>query len=214
MQSFEGVSQDGSEQSLDFDQTQVETEKTLVKYEADIRNHISIEQQLQIYIDSLKQRIEDIEKEISQATYETDEAREEIRNLWEDKADRKEEIEKLQDKIVTLKTTQKEKSQTIKSLEQQVTDLKTQNKSLKSENKEKDQEAERQALGLSLAEYKVVELKNESTQLKVDLVESNERNKELEAKLEKALLQIENQTKEALAKSKTLRNSAVASDFQ
>jgi chromosome segregation ATPase len=44
MQSFEGVSQDGSEQSLDFDQTQVETEKTLVKYEADIRNHISIEQ--------------------------------------------------------------------------------------------------------------------------------------------------------------------------
>ena len=31
------------------------------KYEADIRQHISIEQQLQIYIDSLKQKIEDME---------------------------------------------------------------------------------------------------------------------------------------------------------
>lgn len=33
------------------------------KYEADIRQHISIEQQLQIYIDSLKQKMEDMEGE-------------------------------------------------------------------------------------------------------------------------------------------------------
>lgn len=33
----------------------------MVKYEADIRQHISIEQQLQIYIDTLKQKIEDME---------------------------------------------------------------------------------------------------------------------------------------------------------
>lgn len=34
----------------------------MIKYEADIRNHISIEQQLQIYIDSLKQKLEEQEK--------------------------------------------------------------------------------------------------------------------------------------------------------
>ena len=34
----------------------------MIKYEADIRNHISIEQQLQIYIDSLKQKLEEHEK--------------------------------------------------------------------------------------------------------------------------------------------------------
>lgn len=38
----------------------------MIKYEADIRNHISIEQQLQVYIDSLKQKIEDFENEQSE----------------------------------------------------------------------------------------------------------------------------------------------------
>lgn len=40
-----------------------ENERQLQKYEADIRQHISIEQQLQIYIDSLKQKIEDMEND-------------------------------------------------------------------------------------------------------------------------------------------------------
>ena len=42
-----------------------ENERQLQKYEADIRQHISIEQQLQIYIDSLKQKIEDMEHDYS-----------------------------------------------------------------------------------------------------------------------------------------------------
>ena len=49
--------------SLNTQQQQNETEKQMIKYEADIRNHISIEQQLQVYIDSLKQKIEDFENE-------------------------------------------------------------------------------------------------------------------------------------------------------
>ena len=40
--------------SLNTVQVQEENEKQMQKYEADIRQHISIEQQLQIYIDSLK----------------------------------------------------------------------------------------------------------------------------------------------------------------
>ena len=47
--------------SLNMNQQMEETEKQMVKYEADIRQHISIEQQLQIYIDTLKQKIEDLE---------------------------------------------------------------------------------------------------------------------------------------------------------
>ena len=40
-----------------------EQETQLQKYEADIRQHISIEQQLQVYIDGLKQKIEDSERD-------------------------------------------------------------------------------------------------------------------------------------------------------
>ena len=49
--------------SLNTVQVQEENEKQMQKYEADIRQHISIEQQLQIYIDSLKQKMEDMEGE-------------------------------------------------------------------------------------------------------------------------------------------------------
>lgn len=55
-----------------------ETEAQLVKYEADIRKHISIEQQLQIYIDSQKQKIEDIEKDQQVLEKELKEARDEL----------------------------------------------------------------------------------------------------------------------------------------
>ena len=51
--------------SLNTHQQAEENEKQMIKYEADIRQHISIEQQLQVYIDSLKQKIEDMEKEQS-----------------------------------------------------------------------------------------------------------------------------------------------------
>lgn len=44
-----------------------EQEAQLQKYEADIRQHISIEQQLQVYIDGLKQKIEDLETELKWA---------------------------------------------------------------------------------------------------------------------------------------------------
>lgn len=56
---FEGT----SFSSLNTHQQAEENEKQMIKYEADIRQHISIEQQLQVYIDSLKQKIEDMEKE-------------------------------------------------------------------------------------------------------------------------------------------------------
>lgn len=45
---------DGTESSLNTARHMEEHEAQLQKYEADIRNHISIEQQLQLYIDSLK----------------------------------------------------------------------------------------------------------------------------------------------------------------
>lgn len=59
----EGIHDDYS--SLNTHLQNEENERQLQKYEADIRQHISIEQQLQIYIDSLKQKIEDMEHDFS-----------------------------------------------------------------------------------------------------------------------------------------------------
>jgi hypothetical protein len=41
-----------------------EFEKIIVKLEAEVRNHISVQQQLKIYIEVYQQKLEDIEKEV------------------------------------------------------------------------------------------------------------------------------------------------------
>lgn len=64
----ESVSDD---QSMNTAQHNIALEQQLVKYEADIRRHISIEHQLQLFADDLKRSITTLEKEKEQLERQT-----------------------------------------------------------------------------------------------------------------------------------------------
>jgi hypothetical protein len=87
IQTFEDLSELRDTSSLNTHQVNVEHEKMLVKYEADIRQHISIEQQLQIYIESIKQRLEELEKDSETNNKELEVLKQENKVLWMEKSE-------------------------------------------------------------------------------------------------------------------------------
>lgn len=93
----------GSDRSLDDIEHIEELELQLQKYEADIRQHLSIEQQLQIYIDMVRNRMDDQEKEIEQLKYEQSLTIEENRTLWSEKETQNNRIDNFQAKIRRMK---------------------------------------------------------------------------------------------------------------
>lgn len=69
--------------SLNQSTSQIGYEEQMQQYEADIRNHISIEQQLKIYIDNLKYKMECDEKDFEKKEMQLAES---IAQLQKDKA--------------------------------------------------------------------------------------------------------------------------------
>lgn len=60
-------------------QNNIALEQQLVKYEADIRRHISIEHQLQLFADDLKRNISQLEKEKDQIEEQTNQQLDELK---------------------------------------------------------------------------------------------------------------------------------------
>eukprot|EP00347_Sterkiella_histriomuscorum_P022951 403336526 len=110
--------------SVNHTTTQMGYEEQMQQYEADIRNHISIEQQLKIYIDNLKYKMECDEKELIKKEQQFNE---QISQLQKDKA-RLDELMSLKDK--DLDTCKDE----IKLLKDQVTSIETKNEKMRKES--------------------------------------------------------------------------------
>lgn len=128
---FDNVSDES--ETLDVEREQQKYEQLLVKYEGDIRQHISVEHQLQIYIDSLKQRIEELEAEQEQAAAVNQEARNEVMDLWAGKVEQNERVEGLQEQVEDLTLKVAARNKVVESLESINESLKEQVDILKTE---------------------------------------------------------------------------------
>lgn len=112
--------------SLNTHQQAEETERQLVKYEADIRQHISIEQQLQIYIESMKQKLEDLEKENVQLKRDLEGSKAAQAKSKKDSAADQQAIDKLRRENVTLSRQVEEKTESARKVESEQKRLKQQ----------------------------------------------------------------------------------------
>ena len=60
----EDIGADETESVLSIDEAPSEYESMLQKYEAEVRNHIKIEQQLKLHIECVQDKLEDQEKQL------------------------------------------------------------------------------------------------------------------------------------------------------
>jgi chromosome segregation ATPase len=117
----------------DLDRQQLKYEEVLTKYEADIRQHISSEHQLQIYIDSLKNRVEELEDEAEKNEMIIGEARNEVMDLWAAKVEQNATLESLKESNADLALKVEAGNKLVERVESINEDLKQQIDILRSE---------------------------------------------------------------------------------